>query len=92
MELQPIFSVGVGRAYEPALVPIARQLFEANKTELLPNGAGSLTTLQTYNSTQDCAELASPELVNTIKETIRKNAIKFYAGRGFDVDLLNFDR
>ena len=91
MEVTPIFSVGVGKTQELDLLSVARQLFADNKEILQPGEHGLTTTLRRYNSLQDCATLHNQEAVNTLKSTIKNNAIKFYEELGFDVEQLEFD-
>ena len=90
MELQPIFSVGIGAAQESSILQTARQLFKDNQTFLQPTNSGLYTTLQNYNSLQDSLTLNNQEAVGKLKEVIKKNAIQFYAGLGFDVARLDF--
>jgi uncharacterized protein (TIGR02466 family) len=90
MQLLPIFSVGIGEVQEPLLLQTARQLFKDNQTLLQQTNTGLYTTLQNYNSLQDASILNNQEAVNTLKEVIKKNAIQFYAGLGFDVSRLDF--
>lgn len=91
MELSPIFSVGMGRAEELALLQTARQLFKDNRGTFRQTENGFYTTLQNYNSLQDTATLNNQEAVADIKKAIEKNATLFYAAIGFDVDKLDFD-
>jgi uncharacterized protein (TIGR02466 family) len=91
MELTPIFSVGVGKAKATNLLGVARQLFADNQSAIIAGGNGLSTTLQRYNSTQDCAILNNQSAVAKIKESIKQNASLFYAGIGFDVDQLEFE-
>lgn len=91
MDLMPIFSVGVGKAQERALLQTARQLFKDNQEKIKPGENGLCTTLQNYNSLQDTATLNNQEAVQAIKEAIKKNARSFYAELGFDVALLSFE-
>jgi hypothetical protein len=89
MELSPIFSVGMGKAEEPALLQAARHLFKDNKSTFQQTQNGFYTTLQNYNSLQDSAALNNQEAVAEIKKAIEKNAVLFYAAIGFDVDEYN---
>lgn len=91
MEVTPIFSVGVGKAKAPELLGAARQLFKDNQNVIGPGNNGLSTTLQRYNSAQDCAVLNNQEAVAIIKKTIAKNAASYYAGIGFDTDQLEFE-
>jgi uncharacterized protein (TIGR02466 family) len=91
MEVTPIFSVGVGKARVPELLRVARQLFRDNQHVLKQSENGLCTTLERYNSTQDCATLNNQEAVSAIKAVLVENAIKFYACIGFDVDQLEFE-
>jgi uncharacterized protein (TIGR02466 family) len=91
MELTPIFSVGAGKSQTPELLPIARQLFYDNKHLLSESYGGLRTTLQRYNSMQDCVTLNNQEAVHSLKQAIKINAINFYAGLGFDVEKLDFE-
>jgi uncharacterized protein (TIGR02466 family) len=52
---------------------------------------GLSTTLQRYNSLQDCAILNNQLAVAEIKKSIKQNASLFYAGLGFDVEQLEFE-
>jgi uncharacterized protein (TIGR02466 family) len=91
MQITPIFPVGLGKASERGLLPIARQLFVDNQAVLASGDTGLVTTLLSYNSLHDCRPLNNLEAVEEIKTAIQKNAMQFYAGIGFDVDQLQFD-
>jgi len=91
MELTPIFSVAIGKAKETTLLETARKLFKDNQNILQQGENGLCTTLQRYNSTEDCTTLNNQEAVAAIKEAVKKNAVKFYAGLGFDTDQLDFE-
>jgi uncharacterized protein (TIGR02466 family) len=91
MQVTPIFSVGTGMVNESSLLPVARQLFADNQQIITQGENGLRTTLQSYNSRQNCMELNNQKAVETIKEVIKKNAIKFYSNIGFDVEQLDFE-
>lgn len=91
MEIDSIFSVGVGIAKTPELLEIARQLFADNRDKLKFTKDNHYTTLQNYNSYEDAATLNNQEAVAIIKNAIKHNASLFYAGIGFDVEALNFE-
>lgn len=91
MEITPIFSVGIGKSSEPNLLDVARQLFSDNQNVLAEGELGLKTTLEKYNSTQDCAELNNQQAVNTLKKAIAKNAESFYKNLGFRTDVLHFE-
>lgn len=91
MELTPIFSVGLGKADATPLLNAARQLFADNQEVITDGQNGLRTTLQRYNSLQDCAVLNNQAALNEIKAGIKARAIKFYAGLGFDTDDLDFE-
>ena len=91
MEVTPIFSVGIGKSSEIQLLDVARELFKDNQDVLAEGEAGLRTTLESYNSTQDCAFLKNQQAVNKLKESIAKNAKLFYKGLGFDTELLMFE-
>jgi uncharacterized protein (TIGR02466 family) len=91
MQITPVFSVGIGRAKAIDLLPAARQLFADNRDSISLSDNGLRTTLRTYNSKQDCAELKNQDALSGIKQAIKKNAIAFYDGLGFDTDKLEFE-
>ena len=91
MEVTAIFSVGMGKAAVPELLPVARQLFYDNKHLLSESYGGLRTTLQRYNSLQDCAMLNNQEAVQVLKKSIKKNAMELYSKLGFDVEELDFE-
>lgn len=90
MEVKPIFSIGIGKAKEPGLLDVARQLFKDNQGALAAGRNGLHTTLRTYNSMQDSEALNNPEAVDALKKAIVKNAIAFYDQLGFATDYLEF--
>lgn len=91
MDVTPIFSVAIGKSSEPELLNVARQLFKDNQNVLAEGESGLRTTLQKYNSTQDCAELNNQQAVNTLKKAIAKNAESFYKNLGYKTDALDFE-
>ena len=90
MEVRPIFSIGIGKAKEPELLGVARQLFKDNQEAFVVSKNELRTTLRTYNSVQDAAALNNTEAVDALKKVITKNAIAFYSKIGFDTDSLEF--
>lgn len=90
MQTTPIFSIGIGKANETSLLNTARTLFKDNQHLIQPGEFGLRTTLQRYNSTEDCAVLNNQQAVSEIKEVIKKNAALFYSDIGFDVSKLDF--
>jgi uncharacterized protein (TIGR02466 family) len=91
MEITPIFQVALGTSNHVELVPIARQLFEENKNLLRSTDNGLMTTLQSYNSKQNCATLQNQNAVNHIKKIIIEDAKIFYAKLGYAIEYLDFD-
>jgi uncharacterized protein (TIGR02466 family) len=91
MKLTPIFSVGIGKADESQLLEEARALFKDNQQLFGRSEEGLFTTLQKYNSNQNCAILNNQGAVSKIKEAIKNNARLFYAGIGFNVEQLDFE-
>lgn len=91
MDITPIFSVGIGKSNEPELLDVARQLFSDNQDVLINGESGLRTTLEKYNSTQDCAELNNKQAVNILKKVIAKNAESFYKSLGYKTDALDFE-
>jgi uncharacterized protein (TIGR02466 family) len=90
MQTTPIFSVGIGKVNEHSLLNTARTLFKDNQHLLKQGENGLQTTLQRYNSMDDCAVLNNQEAADRIKEAIVKNAALFYSDIGFDVSNLEF--
>jgi uncharacterized protein (TIGR02466 family) len=91
MQLTPIFSVGIGKTNELQLLEEARALFRDNQQLFGQSEGGLSTTLQKYNSNQNCMVLNNQDAVSKIKKVIKKNASLFYAGIGFDVEQLDFE-
>jgi uncharacterized protein (TIGR02466 family) len=91
MEITPIFPIAIGKAKVPELLDIARKLFEDNQAAFGRVENGFATTLQRYNSTQDCAFLNNQQAVANIKNKIKEKAIIFYESLGFDISQLEFE-
>jgi uncharacterized protein (TIGR02466 family) len=91
MQTTPIFSIGFGSSNESSLLDTARTLFKDNQHLIKQGEHGLRTTLQGYNSPQDCLELNNQKAVEKIKEAIKKNATLFYSDIGFDISNLEFN-
>lgn len=91
MIIKEIFSENIGQFDESSVLPVARQLFADNKQKLCKTETGICTTLLSYHSDNDTAELNNKEAVNFLKTAIVNNAKLYYKELGFDVSQLNFN-
>lgn len=66
-------------------------MFADNEQVLGPSENGLYSTLQRYNSSDDCAYLTNQAAVDAIKLVVKQNAIRYYAELGFDVARLDFE-
>jgi uncharacterized protein (TIGR02466 family) len=93
MNIFPIFAVGLGEVNIPEGLAPARKLFVENKKLFISVGKsnGHTTTLASYRRNNYASEHKDSVNFKTLKELIRKHAIAFYTGCGYDLTNLDLE-
>ena len=85
MDIQPIFSTGIGKIKVLDYLEVARKIFAENRQLFCDAQTNFRTTLKEYlqnsNNTQTYANVQD---VNEIKEVIKKNTLDYLTGCGYE--------
>ena len=98
MNLNCIFTTGIGKAEAPEKLDVARKIFEENKNsfKITPNSGKFYSTLKEYYSNKSFTNpYVNMQDVDSIKEVIKKHALDYLTTCGYEtskttLEVVNF--